>query len=661
MKKISSEESKSISRQIIPFRVLSLVLLLIICCFVTCKDELSTTSKKSLPVSTTNVDLVQKSLVLGNRISVLPGRLFYSPGNTITFTGKITDFYGKGISGVQVGIDNPVSLMCTIGPKTDKDGKFVYNVSLPSTSGGIYAFAFYYGGFVSFSAIAVTPVYGLKLTNSSFKIPLGVSSSYNSFDLATLTKIPSKSGYSKASQDILIKAADQIASFGIDAGRKSLEDFNSNPATKVIMIASVSCTETAVMLGGEAIVACTPLYTYVLEEAASSILVGIAKTAIEKSKMSIAEKQDWENSLDLGICYLGVVGLNPEASVLNSVKTFSAGWTCGTAAATIKLEANNKKSLKIIATPAANSTNQNVGGFIFLRENRVPNKPSTSNPSNGAVNLAIAPILNLSASDPDGDALKYDIYFGESISVTKKLADQTGTTYKPGTLLSNKTYYWKIVAKDGKGGETSGDLWHFTTIKLNTAPNKPSNPSPSISATNITMTPTLNWTGSDPDGDALKYDIYFGDNTSASKKISDQTGTSYKPGTLTANKVYYWKVVAKDGKGGETSGDWWSFTTIKPNSAPNKPAISSPLNGAISISVNPKISWTCSDPDKDALKYDIYFGTSTSAATLASNLSATSYQLSNLTKNKKYYWRIIAKDGRGGETSSDWWYFTSLK
>ncbi|HPP71137.1 MAG TPA: hypothetical protein PLK95_10495 [Pseudothermotoga sp.] len=44
----------------------------------------------------------------------------------------------------------------------------------------------------------------------------------------------------------------------------------------------------------------------------------------------------------------------------------------------------------------------------------------------------------------------------------------------------------------------------------NTPPSKPGNPNPANGATNVSRTTTLSWSCSDPDGDTLTFDIYFG-------------------------------------------------------------------------------------------------------------------------------------------------------
>ena len=72
----------------------------------------------------------------------------------------------------------------------------------------------------------------------------------------------------------------------------------------------------------------------------------------------------------------------------------------------------------------------------------------------------------------------------------------------------------------------------------------------------------LQWTASDTDGDPINFDVYFGTDLIPVTVVSaDQSTTSYVTPTLIASTPYYWKVVVKDGEGGKTIGQTWSFTT----------------------------------------------------------------------------------------------------
>ncbi len=97
----------------------------------------------------------------------------------------------------------------------------------------------------------------------------------------------------------------------------------------------------------------------------------------------------------------------------------------------------------------------------------------------------------------------------------------------------------------------------------NHSPNVPSNPAPTDGAKGCPVTQDISWNGGDPDvGDSVVYDVYFGDSISPSLVSADQTGTTYDPGTLNNNTVYYWKIVAKDNYGASVIGEVWSFETV---------------------------------------------------------------------------------------------------
>ncbi|MCF8405534.1 MAG: right-handed parallel beta-helix repeat-containing protein [Bacteroidales bacterium] len=101
----------------------------------------------------------------------------------------------------------------------------------------------------------------------------------------------------------------------------------------------------------------------------------------------------------------------------------------------------------------------------FTPPNQAPETPSLPNPEDGAVNQTIGgTTLSWSCSDPENDPLTYDVYFGETNPPSLVSTGQSATTYDPGTLNNNTTYYWKIAAHDNHSNSTEGVVWSFTTI-----------------------------------------------------------------------------------------------------------------------------------------------------------------------------------------------------
>jgi hypothetical protein len=199
------------------------------------------------------------------------------------------------------------------------------------------------------------------------------------------------------------------------------------------------------------------------------------------------------------------------------------------------------------------------------------------------------------------------------------------------------------------------------TVMANQPPYAPSSPSPANGTTGVSVTADLSWTGGDPDGDSVTYDVYFGTSSSPPKVVGNQTGTSYDPGTMSYSTLYYWKIVAWDEHGAKTSGPKWHFTTpSQPNHPPNAPNNPSPSNGSIEVSVNVDLSWSGGDPDSgDFVTYDVYCGNSFPLTKLASNISGTSHAIGPLQYSTKYYWKIIAWDNHQASNASPLWSFTS--
>ena len=134
--------------------------------------------------------------------------------------------------------------------------------------------------------------------------------------------------------------------------------------------------------------------------------------------------------------------------------------------------------------------------------------------------------------------------------------------------LSNVFYTYNIRL-DKRGGRVPfyviNPVIRITGFAVNNPPSTPANPSPSDNAVNAPLKPILSWSCSDPDGDSLLYDIYLSEpnNETTLSPINTNHSLNYFNVTtsLQENSTYYWQMVAKDGRGGETAGPVWSFTT----------------------------------------------------------------------------------------------------
>lgn len=302
----------------------------------------------------------------------------------------------------------------------------------------------------------------------------------------------------------------------------------------------------------------------------------------------------------------------------------------------------------------------------FTTENEVNNPPyipSDNQPANHATTVDINGDLSWNGGDPDpGDTVTYDVCFGTTNPPPKLVSNQSATIYDPGTMNYDTTYYWKIIAWDNHNASTQGSIWDFSTMEEpNNPPYPPSDPSPVDGATNVDITTQLNWTGGDPDGDDVTYDVYFGLTTPPLKVVSNLSTLSYDPGTLEYMTTYYWKIISWDSHGLSAIGDIWQFSTrTEPNNPPYTPDGPSPADGATSVDVDTLLSWTGGDPDPgNTVTYDIYFGTVSPPLKLVSNQTSSSYQPVTLQGNTTYYWKIIAWDNDGASAPGPIWSFTT--
>ena len=294
--------------------------------------------------------------------------------------------------------------------------------------------------------------------------------------------------------------------------------------------------------------------------------------------------------------------------------------------------------------------------------NKAPSVPSLTSPADGATNIALNTKLIWQAStDADGDALTYDVYLGKSSSPTTKVSNgQSSLSYTPTGQANSTKYYWKIVAKDGKI-EVASAVRNYTTTAAgsgggnNKAPSVPSLTSPADGATNIALNTKLIWQAStDADGDPITYDVFLGTNNPPTTKVSNgQSSLSYTPTGQANSTKYYWKIVAKDGKT-EVASAVRNYTTTAAgsgggnNKAPSVPSLTSPADGATNIALNTKLIWQAStDADGDPITYDVFLGTNNPPTTKVSNgQSSLSYTPTGQANSTKYYWKIVAKDGK---------------
>lgn len=86
-------------------------------------------------------------------------------------------------------------------------------------------------------------------------------------------------------------------------------------------------------------------------------------------------------------------------------------------------------------------------------------KASDPSPANGATNIGTGVVLSWL---PGSNTVSRNVYFGTSSPGTFR-TNQTNTSFAPGPLARNTTYYWRID-EVRPAGMVVGDVWSFTTV-----------------------------------------------------------------------------------------------------------------------------------------------------------------------------------------------------
>jgi len=161
------------------------------------------------------------------------------------------------------------------------------------------------------------------------------------------------------------------------------------------------------------------------------------------------------------------------------------------------------------------------------------------------------------------NAKLHTVYMGtnfDDISNAEGGTPLGSASYSPGTLESEKVYYWRVDEFDPPFTH-KGDIWGFTT------PGAVGYPQPANGAADVQMIETLSWTAAD---NATSHELYFGTDAETVKNATTASpeyigpralgAESYDPGGLTWDSGYAWRV--DEVYPAETvKGLVWSFAT----------------------------------------------------------------------------------------------------
>ena len=339
-----------------------------------------------------------------------------------------------------------------------------------------------------------------------------------------------------------------------------------------------------------------------------------------------------DGSLGTPVQFNGATDYANTGVSVNGQNAFGVVFTTDVPSQGVRITASGHDTLSISAVPV------------------IPDSAHKPSPGNGAIHDQTWVTLGWT---PGKSAASHDVYVGEN---PDDVSAGTGGTFRgnqaatsliiglglpgdpyPGGLLPGTTYYWRIdeVNQANPNSPWKGDVWSFSI-----APYTAYTPVPADGAGSVALNTALKWTGG---YGAKLHTVYFGekfDDVNNATTGATSGSTTYNPGPLQRQKVYYWRVDEFDGAATHR-GQVWSFATLGAVGDP------SPANGAGNAAMNAVLTWTPSD---DAASHQVYFGTDKETvrkATTASPeykgvraLGAETYDPGLLTSGGTYYWRV---------------------
>jgi len=298
--------------------------------------------------------------------------------------------------------------------------------------------------------------------------------------------------------------------------------------------------------------------------------------------------------------------------------------------------------------------------------NNPPDLPSADFPLNGATGVNLNPQLQVMVSDPDTDSLQVTFYDADTTSAigtvgaieSGSMATVTWSGLSPASL-----YHWYVIVSDSQL-ETESSVWSFTTQSaFNRAPSQPTLISPGDMSTDVSRSPSLRVTVSDPDGDLLQVTFYDATTNSIIGTVENVESGSNAQFTWTGRSydtTYQWYAVSSDTHL-ETSSNTWQFTTQSEpvtGKSPSSPQNLVATGGDSATNIYAVLTWSApSDPGTTAVTaYKIYRGREPGQVTLLDKTQGpiTTYTDTGLEVNETYYYRVSAVNSIGeGVRSSE--------
>ena len=288
-----------------------------------------------------------------------------------------------------------------------------------------------------------------------------------------------------------------------------------------------------------------------------------------------------------------------------------------------------------------------------------PTPVVTTNPATKVA--AFSATLNGSVNPRGATTMVYFQYgLTTSYGSNTPMQTQNGNTLRPVSaniagLLANRTYHFRIVAHNN-GGTSFGPDRIFTTLTATGPPVVTTNPATLIASFSATLNGSLN-----PHGLTTTVSFQYGTTTAygSTTPMQTQTGSTYRDiaaniSGLSPNTLYHFRIVATNSAGTRFGGDR-TFTTLSVTGPPVATTNPATFIASFSAMLNALL-----DPHGLTTSVHFDYGTTPSygLTTAPQNRAGNTFQavganVTGLTANTLYHFRVVASNGAGTTMGSD--------
>ncbi len=284
---------------------------------------------------------------------------------------------------------------------------------------------------------------------------------------------------------------------------------------------------------------------------------------------------------------------------------------------------------------------------VAIAPNKAPNTPSIpSGPASGVPGTIYS--YSASATDPDGDQVRYIFSWGDGTTSQTALVDSGTSASASHSWSASGTYLVKAMAMDNKGASSGYSAVLQVIITTNKAPNTPSIPSGPASGVPGTVY-IYSTAAKDPDGDQVKYIFSWGDGTASQTALVNSGTTASASHSWSGSGTYLVKAMAMDSKGASSGYSDVLSVVVALNKAPNIPSIpSGPVSGVPGTVYS--YSTAATDPDGDQVKYIFSWGDGTTSQTALVNSGTSASASHSWSTSGTYLVRAMAVDSKGASS-----------